>query len=108
MTEEEEELESELIQCDEAHLGLWPDKSDSQRYYKCEVDPRTPATASCFKDFFHGKHFSDKLDTIPLEKVEVPGVKPCFLLSMMKCANGFKYQHKTRICVPDIVFASRM
>lgn len=104
--EEEDEGESELIECDGAHLGLWPDRSDSQRYYKCEVDPRTPPNANCIKDFVQGKHI-DKSDMVPLEKIEVPGVKPCFLLSMMKCANGFKYYHKTRICVPDIVYGSR-
>lgn len=108
--DDEDEGESELIQCDGDHLGLWPDRSDSQRYYKCEVDPRATSIEKCKHSVFgfvQGKHI-DKSDMVPLEKIEVPGVKACFLLSMMKCANGYKYYHKTRICVPDIVFGSQL
>ena len=34
---DEDYQEKELIECDGHHLGLWPDKTDPQRYYKCEV-----------------------------------------------------------------------
>jgi len=34
---DEDYMEKELIECDGHHLGLWPDKTDPQRYYKCEV-----------------------------------------------------------------------
>ncbi|KAK6627646.1 hypothetical protein RUM44_010125 [Polyplax serrata] len=101
----EQEKQQELLECNAANLGLWPDKTNSQRYYKCEIDPRSPALANCVKDYFKGRT-ENKANFLSDQGLVIPVVKPCFLLSLMKCANGFRYSHKSRICIPDVVFSS--
>lgn len=97
---------NELTECDEFHLGFWPDLSDDQTYYKCEIDQIAIATRDCIRDYFRLKLESETAVLPSAEKAEIPGTKPCFSLSIMKCANGFKYSHKMKVCVPDIVYGS--
>ena len=105
----------DFMECDGNHLGLWPDKFNAQNYYKCEIDPRNQISENCLQDYLNLEKLNMattwKTTVTPPPPLEMkidggPTSKPCFLLTQMKCSNGFKYSHKWRICIPDIVYGT--